>query len=479
MTLPTPAEMIAHLDKLVYGQVRAKQDLAVAVYNHYLSQAYREKEGRDLGRHHILLLGPTGVGKTYLVRLLGEFLGVPLGFSSATGLVEAGFVGKSVETVVAALLAKAGDDPRRAEKGIVFIDEIDKIKRGGGGGSRDVSGEGVQNALLTLLDGRLSEGTNSRKHPVVDTSRILFVCAGAFVGLDSIVASRLGQGLEHLGFRPRSGEVDCEVPDPTMYETLCQAQTKDLVDFGMIPEFIGRFATVSVLHELGRTALRQILSASIENSAVGRQKELARIHGIDLIIDEEVLDVVAKQAEALGTGARGLHRLIGQAVDAVDHRWSELADEGVTQVILHPGCIERGEEPQLLKIPGRFDRIDHDLRHLSLGASGKQSLPGEETQASDSTNEWSDEKIKSRAEEIKNKKLGWSEASPEARSWWSNFESANKNNLRIVLRLAQELERRSATIQEFLQAYRRSGTNNIQANLHFYDYLRLKEGGEN
>ena len=155
--LPTPEQIITHLNQYVYGQQRAKQDLAVAVNNHYLSQAWLEREGTDLGKHHILLIGPTGVGKTYLVKTLANFLGVPVGFTSATGLVESGYKGDSVESLVRTLLDRAGGNPKQAEKGIVFIDEIDKIRRGKTGG-RDVSGEGVQNALLTLLDGRVSSG---------------------------------------------------------------------------------------------------------------------------------------------------------------------------------------------------------------------------------------------------------------------------------------------------------------------------------
>ncbi|MCB1235670.1 MAG: AAA family ATPase, partial [Verrucomicrobiae bacterium] len=238
--LPTPTEMIAHLDRFVRGQARAKQDIAVAVYNHYLSQAWRDRGHEDLGRHHILLIGPTGVGKTYLVRTLADFLGVPVGFASATGLAEAGYKGNSVETIIRSLIDRAEGDPKRAEKGIVFIDEIDKIRGADTGGYRDVSGEGVQNALLTLLDGRISEGLEGYGHRPVDTSRLLFVCTGAFVGLQEIVERRLGSRERRIGFLARPNETVEKIPDQPIYEALCQAETRDLVEFGMIPEFIGR-----------------------------------------------------------------------------------------------------------------------------------------------------------------------------------------------------------------------------------------------
>ena len=226
--LPSPTEMIAHLDRFVRGQARAKQDIAVAVYNHFLSQAYRDRHGEDLERYHTLLIGPTGVGKTYLVRKLAEFLGVPVGYSSATNLVEAGYKGDSVESVVRSLVDRADGDPKKAERGIVFIDEIDKIRRGEGVG-RDVSGEGVQNALLTLLDGRQSRGFEGMGHPTVNTSRLLFICAGAFAGLPELVERRLGAGRHQIGFVARPAEVDDPLAKQPLFTLLCQAQTRDLI----------------------------------------------------------------------------------------------------------------------------------------------------------------------------------------------------------------------------------------------------------
>ncbi len=479
-SLPTPSAMVEYLDRRVHGQGLAKRDLAVAVYNHYLSQAHREREGRDLGKYHILLIGPTGVGKTYVVKTLADFLGVPVGFSSAAGLVEAGYKGNSVETLVSALLDRAGGDPKRAEKGIVFIDEIDKIRRGETG-SRDVSGEGVQNALLTLLDGRVSEGMEGSRHAAVDTSRLLFVCTGAFVGLREIVEARIGAARSEIGFGRRVDATSDAVPDLPVFRTLTQAGTEDLVRYGMIPEFVGRFATVTVLHELARGALRTILTESIERSALSMQKELARLHGIDLRFNEEALDALAGEAERLGTGARGLHRLIGRAVDAVDYRWSELADEGVTEVVISREVALLGAAPELIRGGTSRPRLDLELRQESLRGLPPRPAPvtaepkSPEGAAITDTRHWSQEQLRNAIEATKRDALGWDQTTGSARKWWETFEQENEARPALVYRLCEELRRRKASISEFFMAFVYSSTDNIQANLHYLDYTRAKK----
>jgi ATP-dependent Clp protease ATP-binding subunit ClpX len=479
--LPTPREMIAHLDRFAFGQVRAKQDLAVAVYHHYLSQAFREREGHDLGRHHLLMIGPTGVGKTLLVKTLANFLGVPVGFASAAGLVESGYKGNSVESIIKALLDRAGGDARKAEKGIIFIDEVDKIRAAAGGGHRDVSGEGVQNALLTLLDGRASEGLEGYNHVEVDTGRLLFICAGAFVDLSSIVEARIGTGRSRIGFQPRPDEELKTVSSTArMYETLCQAQTADLVKYGMIPEFIGRFASITVLHELLRKDLRAVLSCGLEQTPLERQKSLARIHGIELEMTDEALDAVSREAEILGTGARGLARLLGAALDRVDYRWPELADDGVTRVIIHEGCITKGLDPEFLRGESDYDRCDVELRQESLSGLPPPPAhsPKPESEALTNTVGWSEKRLKHRLEVYKREHLDWGNTAASAKKWWEAFEQENAHRLEVVFRLADELRVRKASISEFFMAFVYSNTDNIQANLHYLDYNRLKKADE-
>lgn len=485
--LPTPAEMIAHLDRFVRGQTRAKQDIAVAVYNHYLSQAWLDRGNEDLGHHHILMIGPTGVGKTHIVRTLGEFLNVPVGFASASGLVEAGYKGNSVESIIRSLLDRTEGDPKKAEKGIIFLDEIDKIRRQDVGGMRDVSGEGVQNALLTLLDGRISEGYEGAGHQGVDTSRLLFVCTGAFVGLKRIIEKRLGSHQRSIGFIARADEKVAEIPDQPIYQALCQAETRDLVDFGMIPEFIGRFATVTVLHELSKKDLRAIISTQTERSALDKQKMLAKLHGIELEISDDALDAIAEEATAMGTGARGLHRLIGRSVDPVDHRWPELAAEGIGKVVINRDCIENGADPQLIPADSEVDGVATQLRHESLSVLPPPPRPGEKAAAANvsgngdqptDTSKWSEGEMRQAIETIKHDHLDWEGTTGSARKWWETFEKENDKRPALIFRLAEELKKREATITEFFLAYVYSNTDNIQANLHYLDYTRLKKREE-
>ena len=494
--LPTPSQMIAHLDRFVQGQARAKRDIAVAVYEHYFSLGSRDRGGMDLGRKHILMLGPTGSGKTYIVKTLAEYLGVPVGFASATGLVETGYVGSPVESVIRALLDRAGGDPKKAERGIVFIDEIDKVRRQNTGG-KDVSGEGVQNGLLTLMDGRVSKGPDNHSHAPVDTSRLLFICTGAFVDLEGIVRRRIGGGQNAIGFDPDGdgvpGSASAELPRDAVF---ARVETRDLADYGIIPELIGRFATITALEDLDEGGLRAILT-SLEASPAAQQQQLAAMHGIELVFEPEALAAVARQAARMKTGARALARIVGRALDAVDWRWPDLADAGVTRVVVTRATVEDGAPPREEKGPRpALPRTDREVREQVLSsarpiraaypepAAAEASRPGAPAAGAglppgiSDTRGWNDEKIWNRVEKIKDAELGWKDCSGSARKWWEAFEQENRHRPSLVLRLVEELSTRKAAIAEFFLAYVYSNTDNIQANLHYLDYMRLKREEE-
>ena len=487
--LPTPSEMIAHLDRFVQGQTKAKRDIAVAVYEHYFSLGSRDRGEEDLGRKHILMLGPTGSGKTYIVKTLADYLGVPVGFASATSLVETGYVGSPVESVICALLDRAGGDPKKAERGIVFIDEIDKIRRNTGGG-KDVSGEGVQNGLLTLMDGRISKGPDNHNHPPVDTSRLLFICTGAFVDLEEIIRKRAGGENNQIGFDPdHDGLPGVSARNASTGAILSRVETRDLTAFGLIPELVGRFATITALEELDEQALRTILT-SMEGSPLARQRRMAALHGVELAYDEGAVSAVVRKAAEMKTGARALARIIGRTLDAVDWRWPELADAGVTRVVVTRETVEDGAPPRE-DTSGRLADGREDAairREVFSGArpiravypetkdrqengESSQPLPPGVTDARG----WSDEEVWNRVEQLKETDLEWKSCTGNAKKWWGAFELENRHRPALVLRLAEELARRKASITEFFLSYVYSNTDNIQANLHYLDYFRLKK----